>query len=243
MKRAIGYIRVSREEQAANGTISLQVQRERIEAACAYKGLRLVGWYEDHSTGRNGNRQEYQEALRRLYAGEVDAVVVFRLDRFMRSLRELCALFGEGGDLQKLGVAFVSASEDFDSGTPQGQLMMNMLGVMAEYESQVISARQRAQIQARQQNGEHQGAIPYGWRVPQGEDGRPLPGAHKDPTRWEPVEHEQAQLRAMQAMRCGGSTYAAIAAALNEDGVRAPLGGRWNPSSVRRILRRVEAQQ
>jgi DNA invertase Pin-like site-specific DNA recombinase len=182
-------------------------------------------------SAKNGNRPGYQELRRRLLDGEAEAVVVYRLDRLTRNLRDLTNLFGEGGELEKKGIAFASACEEFDTSTPAGQAMMGMLGLFAQFERQTIAQRQRTVTHYRQQRGEYRGAVPYGWRVPEG-------GSHKDWRSWERVADEQRALKRMRRQRRDGWPYQKIADKLNADAVPAPRGGQWSVGNVYRVLNR-----
>ena len=227
--KAIGYTRVSREEQALNGSISLAVQRRAIEGYCKERGIGLIEIAEDPGfSAKNGNRRGFQRVRQAALGGEVQAVVVYRLDRLTRNLRDLANLFGDGGELRKKGVAFLSVSEAFDTSTPAGAAMMQMLGVFAELERKTIAQRQKAQVAYRQQQGEYWGHVPYGWRAPAGE--------HRNRKAWAKVEAEQRVLRRIRALRGKGHSLRSIADKLNADSIPSPRGGRWNHVALRKMV-------
>jgi len=229
--KALGYTRVSREEQAVNGSISLETQADALRDLCGRKGVDLVDIITDRGySARNDKRPGFQQVRRAALAGEVQAVVAYRLDRLTRNLRDLTALFGDGGELQKRGVAFLSASEEFDTSTPAGAAMMNMLGVFAQFERETISARQKAQVAYRQKvKGEWWGAVPYGWRAPEGK--------HRERAAWVQVPEQQRVLRRIRAWRAKGRALRWIADTLNTEGVPSPRGGRWSHVALLKMLR------
>jgi DNA invertase Pin-like site-specific DNA recombinase len=145
--RAALYARVSTHEQQ---TLSLQA-----EAMIAY--IRGRGWdvasrVEDVGSGakQRPGREGLLKAARRR---EVDVVVVWRLDRWGRSLPDLVVTLRE---LAELGVGFVSLTEALDLTTPTGRAMAGMLAVFAEFEREVLRERVRAGIaQARREGRPH----------------------------------------------------------------------------------------
>jgi DNA invertase Pin-like site-specific DNA recombinase len=122
------------------------------------RGWRLVETYTDH--GVSGSR-ESRPALDRLLAdarnGRFDAVVTWRADRLFRSLRAMVNTLDEWN---ALGVGFVSATEIFDSRTPQGRLLMHLTSAFAEFERSVIAERTRAGIAAARRRGARVGRPP-----------------------------------------------------------------------------------
>ena len=127
-KRAVGYVRVSTEEQAREG-LSLAAQESRIKAYCEAKGWELVRVYRDEGySGKDLRRPGIQALIRDLKADGIDVVVVLKLDRLTRSVRDLGALiedlFG--------GVALASVEESLDSSTANGRMVINLLGTVAE---------------------------------------------------------------------------------------------------------------
>ncbi|HET9959637.1 MAG TPA: recombinase family protein, partial [Polyangiaceae bacterium] len=87
--KVIGYVRVSTEQQA-DGGVSLQAQRDKLHAYAVAMDLDLVGVLEDAgASAKTLARPALQEALRRLETGEVDGLLVCKLDRLTRSVRDL----------------------------------------------------------------------------------------------------------------------------------------------------------
>lgn len=148
MKKVVSYLRVSTEYQ------SLEAQREAIKAyILRHNEFELIGEYSDIESGVKTlpNRNELvKDALK----GKFDAVIVFRFDRFARSLKDLIEhleLF------RKCSVAFISVSEALDTSTPAGYFMFTMIGAMAEFERNILVERIKTGIQVAKAKGKHIG--------------------------------------------------------------------------------------
>lgn len=134
--KAVGYIRVSTEEQAKDG-ISLDNQRKRIEAFCVAKDWDLTRIYADEGkTGSHLNREGVQGLLKDCKRGKFDVVVIYKLNRHIRSVQDLGYLLEA---LDKSGVAFSSVNDNFDTTTANGKLILNILGSVAQWERDIIS--------------------------------------------------------------------------------------------------------
>src|SRR4029077_8342304 len=125
MKRAAIYARVS----THNGQ-NPEMQLEEIRQFCANRGWKIVEEYVD--TGISGTR-EHRPGLDRLLGAcrrrLVDAVVVYRYDRFARSLRQLVNALE---DFRTLGIDFISLHEGVDTSTPNGRLIFGIFASIAE---------------------------------------------------------------------------------------------------------------
>lgn len=109
---------------------------------------KAVAWYRDKATGTNFVRSDLQRLERDIAAGIVKTVVIWRLDRLGRSVREMLAFF----DFLKLhGCNFVSLRDSIDLSTPSGRLMLVVLAGVAAFETEVRSERQRAGIDVAQE--------------------------------------------------------------------------------------------
>lgn len=154
--RAAYYGRVSTAEQV-DGT-SLATQRERCEMSVEQHGWQLVDAFVDEGiSGAKGSRPQLDRLMAACRTGDVEAVVVAKLDRFGRSVRHLSRLLGE---LDDLGVVFVSVAESFDSSTPAGRLQRNMLGSFAEFERDQIRERTSGGLAAVARDGYWPGGPP-----------------------------------------------------------------------------------
>jgi DNA invertase Pin-like site-specific DNA recombinase len=145
MKRVARYLRVSRSDQREN------LQADETEQLIARREWTLVETYVDH--GVSGSR-ERRPGLDKLMADarrrRFDVLVVWRSDRLFRSLRHMVNTLAE---LDAIGVDFVSASEVFDTTTPQGKLLLHLVAAFSEFERQTLIERTRAGMAAAKRRG------------------------------------------------------------------------------------------
>jgi DNA invertase Pin-like site-specific DNA recombinase len=150
MKRAAIYARVS----THNGQ-NPEMQLEEIRQFCANRGWKIVEEYVD--TGISGTR-EHRPALDRLLGAcrrrLVDAVVVYRYDRFARSLRQLVNALE---DFRTLGIDFISLHEGVDTSTPNGRLIFGIFASISEFERELIRDRVRSGLASAKAKGKRLG--------------------------------------------------------------------------------------
>lgn len=159
--KAVGYIRVSTEEQAKEG-VSLDAQEARIKAFCEAKGWNLLRIYRDEGvSGKDLNRSGIQGLLHDLKGDGVDVVVTVKLDRLTRSIRDLGELIEELFN----GVSLASVEESLDSSTAGGRMVINLLGTVAQWERETVSERTKAALDYKANQGEWSGRIPYGFKI------------------------------------------------------------------------------
>jgi site-specific DNA recombinase len=161
MKFAI-YIRVSTEDQAKEG-YSLEVQREHLESFAKREGLEIFKLYQDDGiSGYSTERPALKELLGDAKDKKFDLVLVYKIDRFSRNLKDLLNLVDE---LSSCGVGFKSATEPFDTTTSSGKLMFQHLGSFAEFERNRIAEGVFPGMVKGVQQGNWQGARygPYGY--------------------------------------------------------------------------------
>lgn len=223
MKRYVGYVRVSTQEQARQG-VSISAQRERIEAYCAYVGAELVTTLQDDASGKTMDRPGVAEAVRMVLDGEVDGLVVYAIDRLSRSTLDLLLTVD---NLTRGGRDFVSVREQLDTSTPHGRFTLTILGALAQMERELIASRTREGMGRCRAEHRVYSPTPYGWDA---SDGRLLPNPG-----------EQEVLAWMRVRRARGLSLGRLAAALNARGVPPKLGGRWGTSSVASVLSTSES--
>ena len=132
------YIRVSTEDQAKEG-YSLEVQKEYLEAFAKREGYEIFKVYcDDGISAYSTRRPALQELLTDAKAKKFELVLVYKIDRFSRNLKDLLNLVDE---LFVCDVAFKSATEPFDTSTSAGKLMFQQLGSFAEFERNRIAER------------------------------------------------------------------------------------------------------
>jgi site-specific DNA recombinase len=155
------YTRISTDEE--NQPTSLHSQRERLEAFVgSQEAWRVVAHEEDRATGTKLDRPGLQAALDLARQGKVDLLLVYRVDRLSRKVRQLAQLAEE---LDRAGVALRSATEPFDTGAAAGRMMLQMLAVFAEFEHATIVDRITAGIERRAKEGRWaSGRVAFGYR-------------------------------------------------------------------------------
>jgi len=137
MKIAI-YIRVSTEDQVKEG-YSIEVQKEYLKSFAKKENLEIFKTYQDDGiSGYILNRPSLAELLKDAKDKKFDLVLVYKIDRFSRNLKDLLNLVDE---LSFYGIGFKSATEPFDTTTSAGKLMFQQLGSFAEFERNRIAER------------------------------------------------------------------------------------------------------
>ena len=145
------YARVSTHDQQ-----TLALQRNALVAYAQQRGGSIVAVVEDIGSGGTERlqRERLMQAARRR---ELDAIVVWRLDRWGRSLADLVRTLQE---LHELGVGFISLGEALDFTTPTGRAMAGMLAVFAEFERGILRERVKAGIAEARRRGTRHGRPP-----------------------------------------------------------------------------------
>ena len=166
------YTRKSTEEGLEQEFNSIDAQRESAEAFI--RSQQQEGWiclpnrYDDGGfTGGNMDRPALRRLLADIEAGQIDCVVVYKVDRLSRSLMDFARLI-ETFDRHQ--VAFVSVTQQFNTATSMGRLVLNVLLSFAQFEREIISERTRDKIAATRRKGKWSGGHPLlGYDVnPQG---------------------------------------------------------------------------
>jgi DNA invertase Pin-like site-specific DNA recombinase len=169
MKTAIGYIRVSTDEQAREG-ISLENQRMKIEAYCQLNDLELIQVIEDAGkSGKDLNRDGIQALIAHIKTRSVGAIVVYKLDRLSRRVRDTLTLMEL---IEKKNIAFHSITERIDTKSAMGKFFLNIMASMNQWERDTISERTRDALRLKIVKNERAGQVPYGWRL--ADDGKTL---------------------------------------------------------------------
>jgi site-specific DNA recombinase len=186
-------------------------------------GWTLVLEFSDDASGATTDRPDLQRALRAARNGQYDVLLVVRVDRFSRRLSNLLDLLHE---LDDAGVAFCSATEPFDTSTPIGRMLVQLLGVFAEFERETIIDRVINGMTAKAAKGKWAGGTrPYGYYVDR-DTQKLLPHAEEAPIL-------RDIFRLYTEKRLGTR---AIATELNQRGVANRTGKPWSGYTVARIL-------
>jgi DNA invertase Pin-like site-specific DNA recombinase len=225
--KVVGYVRVSTEEQASSGH-SLGAQRSKIVAYAALYDLELVEIVvDDGQSGKTLARPGMERVLSMLKSGEVQAVLVAKLDRLTRSIADWQTLirhyFSEASGCQLLSV-----TDSIDTRTAAGRLVLNVLLSVAQWEREAIGERTKDALQHKIRKCERVGRVRYGYVL--AEDGKTLV----------PCEDEQFGIEMMKILAANGHSLRDIADRLNDRGVPTKEGRPWKHSSVKRVLSRVD---
>jgi DNA invertase Pin-like site-specific DNA recombinase len=122
------------------------------------RGWQAVGEYVDAGvSGSKDSRPSLNRLMAHAHQRRFDAILVWKLDRFGRSLKHLVTAIAE---LEALGVTFVSLKDNWDLSTPSGRLMFQIVGAMAEFERELIRERIKAGMRRRRLEGYSLGRTP-----------------------------------------------------------------------------------
>ncbi|MEE9122021.1 MAG: recombinase family protein [Syntrophobacteria bacterium] len=160
--KAVGYIRVSTEDQAREG-ISLDTQKAKIEAYAAINDLELLGIIRDEgASGKDLEREGMAKLLDLVESEKVEAVIVYKLDRLSRRTLDTLSLIE---NLESKGIAFHSISEKVDTKSATGRFFLTILSAIAQMERDMIAERTKDALAHKKQKGEWSGRVPFGFRL------------------------------------------------------------------------------
>jgi site-specific DNA recombinase len=207
MQKVVGYIRVSTEMQARDG-ISLEMQRSKIEAYCSLHELTLSEIIADEGcSAKSMNRSGIQTLVSMVKAGEVEAIITYKLDRLSRKTKdilEMVELF------DKHDTALHSITESLDTKSAIGRFVLRTLASLAEMERDLISERTKEAMHHLKASGK----------------------VYSRPT-----FNDTDTVATMRTMKAEGFSYAYIASELTSRGIPTARGGVWHASTVHTILR------
>ncbi|UOE96040.1 recombinase family protein [Alkalihalobacillus sp. LMS39] len=216
------YVRVSTDEQVKEG-FSISAQLERLRAFATSQGWDVSHEYvEEGWSAKNINRPQMQKMLKDIKKGEIDVILVYKLDRLTRSVIDLYALLKEFEDHN---VAFRSATEVYDTSTAMGRLFVTLVAALAQWEREQLVERVKVGLEQMVDEGKKPGAQElFGYKF-------------DTDFNCEIIEEEAEIVRWMFQLYADGYGYRAIAEKLNQKGIKTKRSGKpWSFSSVRLIL-------
>lgn len=220
--RAIGYARVSSEEQAASGH-GLDYQERAIRSFAASQGYELVDVVTEAGVSgstRPADRPGFARLTRTINQTKSKILLVWKFDRLARAIVHSVVT---ANDLSARGVAVRSVTEPIDTSTAMGRTIFAVLAGMAEQELQAITERTWSGRREKATRGGYAGGgAPYGYRTEAG-------GLVVD-------EPEAAIVRKIFAMRADGMGYKPIARALNALGLTTRRGAPWRHGGIAYLL-------
>ena len=221
--RAIGYVRVSTDKQADRG-VSLEAQQEKVRAMATVHSAALAEVVVDAGeSAKSLDRPGLERVLGMVRAGTIEMVIVAKLDRLTRSVKDLAVLLEL---FQRRNVSLVSVAESLDTGSASGRLVLNIMVSVSQWEREAIGERTRDAMRHKINRGEWIGNCPFGYRL-------------SDEKRVVPDPAEQVVRRKILQARQSGKSLRAIAAQLNRKGHRTRSGSQWRFEYVARILKAV----
>ena len=221
MPTALIYCRVSTREQAEGG-ISLEVQQADCEIWTADRGYTSEVFVDAGFSARTIDRPALSDLLAQL--PDADALVVWKVDRLARDNVDRGLILRECKSHQ---VEFVAVTQPEVGGdSPEAQLVGNIVGAVAEFESRMTAARVRAAARRRAEAGGLPQRVAYGYRA-------------NDDSTWRIVDNEAETIRRIDRLYLEGLGTARIAMALNGERILSPTGGKWWTGIVRDILHRT----
>jgi DNA invertase Pin-like site-specific DNA recombinase len=151
ISRVALYARVS----TSNGHQDPEMQLAELREYAGRRGWEIVGEYTDQGvSGSKESRPELNRLMTDAHRRHFDAVLVWKIDRFGRSLKHLVNALA---DLGAYGVAFISLRDNIDLSTPSGRLMFQIIGAMAEFERALIQERVKAGLKNARAKGKRLG--------------------------------------------------------------------------------------
>ena len=225
--RAVGYIRVSTDKQADHG-ISLDAQQAKLTAYAQLYDVELVDSIVNAgASAKTLERPGLQRALGLLRKGQANALLVAKLDRLTRSVKDLGALVEDY--FSSDDITLLSVADNIDTRTAAGRLVLNVLGSVAQWERETIGERTKDALAHKRANGERTSLhAPYGFQI--AADGKTLV----------PDAAEQALLAAIREARQRKLSQRAVVAELTRQGFTTRKGTALSLMQVQRIMQQAQ---
>lgn len=236
------YTRVSTTDQAREGH-SLEEQEKRLRAMCEANGYTVFKVYTD--AGISGkyaeNRPAYQKMLKDMKKGKFNLIVAFKMDRLSRSIIDFEEFFNE---IKKYGCGVELLCEKIDTSGAAGMMFARILGILAQFERELIQERTLVGVESAVNKGHFGGKPPLGYKHKLDESGK-----HKL-KQWEIAEDEAKIVKEIFELCASGKTYYQISNILKEKypkvissikkdketGEEKIIYRKWNDSSISCIL-------
>jgi site-specific DNA recombinase len=223
---AVGYVRVSTDDQTKEG-VSLDNQKSKIVAYSQLKDFDLAEIVEDAGiSAKNLKRPGVQRVLQLARTKQVDAIVVYKLDRIFRSTTDALETTKA---FETWGVSFHSIEETLDTRTAMGRFFFTLPAALAEMERRLIGERTKAALaHKRSRNEKTGGDIPFGY------DLTPAGILIQN-------EIEQRVIRAIRRLNRDGYSLRRICRELEKEGHLTKRGNPvWHPQTISTILKRQD---
>lgn len=161
--KCVIYVRVSTEEQAKHG-YSIAAQLEKLEAYCKSQGWEAVEQFiDDGYSAKDINRPNFTKMMDRIKHGDIDVLLVYRLDRLTRSVIDLYDILKT---LDSHNCMFKSATEVYDTTNAMGRLFITLVAAIAQWERENLAERVRLGMEKKTKLGKWKGGTPpYGYKI------------------------------------------------------------------------------
>lgn len=221
--KAIGYIRVSSDEQVREG-LSLEAQKRKLTAYCELKNLELINVFSDEAISgfkpfekRPGGSKAYEL----LATGVAVNLVSMKLDRLFRNTGDAIS---KATEFQKKGINLHLLDVSVDTSTATGKMFFTVLAMLAQFERDITGERTKAVLDMKRKDGKVFNHTPFGYD----RDGDQL------------VENqtEQKAIEKIITMRSNGETFRDIASELELLGIKPKTSEAWQAMSVKKIYDR-----
>lgn len=221
------YVRQSVDKK---DSISIESQIEFCKREFSKEDEEYKVYSDKGYSGKNTNRPAFEEMINDIQNGLIKRVIVYKLDRISRSTLDFANIIDT---FQKHKVEFTSTTEKFDTSTPIGKAMLNIVIVFAELERLTIQMRIKDNYYARGKKGFFMGGrIPYGFNKVQTKvNGIKTSTFENDPEQTNTIQN-MYKLYSTTDMSLGQ-----ISDYLNNEKISAPLGGLWDSGKISRLLR------
>ena len=232
-RKAIAYTRVSASEQAIS-ELSLESQQREVIAYAERSGVVIVSVLSDKDESASSlNRPAMSELLTHIDSGRIDAVIISKLDRLTRRIKDFMSLLQRMRKAQRAGggegIDLISSAESLDTGSATGQIVINIMDSVSQWDREVIGERTSAVLQELRAQGKSTGNPNYGYEA--GEGGKLIEN-----------EQEQAVLHRVAELRAEGKSWAKVASTLTGAGVRTRRGTAFSRQGLSTIAKRAGIQ-
>lgn len=216
----VGYCRVSTDKQAEHGQ-SLEAQQAKLKAMAVVQGAELAEVIVDGGESAGSLHRPGMERLLHLVdTGLVRTVIISKLDRLTRSVRDLAELLER---FERRGVSLVSVAESLDTHSAAGRLVLNIMACVSQWERETIGERTRDVLRHKRTTRQvYCPNVPFGFDR---QDGRLVPNPA-----------EQGVIQDMQTQRQDGWSLRRIAEYLNAQGITTKQGRKWFAMTVKDVL-------
>lgn len=224
-RHTLGYVRVSTDRQADEG-LSLEAQTAKVRQMADLRDLTLADGdiISDAASAKSLDRPGLAWLLAQIDAGFVHTVIIAKLDRLTRSVKDIGPLLER---FARRKVSLISVAETFDTGTAIGRAIVNIMVTMSQWEREAIAERTRDVMRHKKAKGERVGTLPLGFALA------------ADRVHLEPHAAEQARLAKIRDLKATGRPLKQIAAALTAEGFTTRRGTPLRFQYVAQALRRT----